>query len=377
MKNMEKGVIIMRRAGMFKTGCLALLLGTFMVLIPVGYAFAVVSGACVNCHTMHNSQDNAVMANYGQSVSGSTGPNSVLTRGTCVGCHAQGGASNVVTLGGSKIPQVYHTSSTDLAGGNFGYINYLGSSKGTGASVAKGHNVYAAMSSVLAQDILAAPPGDEFTTGITNANFTCAGQNGCHGDRSVANELSSIKYAHHSSDSEIDGTTVAKSYRFLLGVKGVENNDATYGWQNLSATYTNKYQGAIAPASDASATSPGTGGTMSGFCSECHGTFHGSGANGHGESGAWIRHPTDILLPTTAPYSSYDPTTTYDATVPVAYTDPSAPTRATAVVMCLSCHGVHGTDYADILRWDYSKMLAGAGGAYSGTGCFKCHSDKD
>jgi len=317
---------------------------------------------------MHNSQGGSPMT-----FDSSATPNSVLTRGTCAGCHAQGGASNVVTLGGSKIPQVYHTNATDLAGGNFGFISAI---KGGGASDTKGHNVYATLAALTTDDVLTVPPGDEFTTGITNANFTCGGQYGCHGNRATANELSSIKGAHHSSDSSIDGTTVAKSYRFLLGVKGVENNDATYGWQNYSATYTNTYKGASAP-DTASLTSPGANGTMSGLCAECHGKFHGSGADGHGVSGAWIRHPTDILLPTTAPYSSYDPTTTYDATVPVAYTDPSALTRATAVVMCLSCHGVHGTNYADILRWDYSGMVAGTTGAAAGTGCFKCHSDKD
>ncbi|MDI6790301.1 MAG: cytochrome c3 family protein [Thermodesulfobacteriota bacterium] len=370
MKNMEKGVIFMRRAEMFKVGLLTVLLSGLLALVPIGYAFAAVSGTCVSCHTMHNSQNGTTVT-----IGTGTGGNSILTT-TCAGCHAQGTANHVVTMGTSKVPQVYHTSATDLAGGNFGYINYLGSSKGTGASAAKGHNVNATLSALGTDGSLTAPPGDEFTTGITNANFTCGGTYGCHGNRATENELSSIKGSHHGSDASIDGSTVPKSYRFLLGVKGVENNDATNGWQNLSAAVTNKYKGASAP-DTASLTSPGTNGTMSGLCAECHGKFHGSGADGHGVSGAWIRHPTDILLPTTAPYSSYDPTLTYDATVPVAYTDPSLPTRATAVVMCLSCHGVHGTNYADILRWDYSGMVAGTTGAAAGTGCFKCHSDKD
>ncbi len=350
-------------------GLLTVLLTAVIVALPVGYAFARVSGTCSSCHTMHNSQAGAAMT-----FDSSATPNAVLTKGTCAGCHAQHTANNTVTGGTSKIPQVYHTNATSLAGGNFSYID---GTVGSGASVAKGHNVKAAIAA-LAGETLTSPPGDEFTTGITDANFTCGGQYGCHGDRTnVSGELPSIKGAHHGDDSTLDGTTVTKSYRFLKGVLGVENNDATYGWQNYSATYTNKYKGSNGPAANASITSPGTNGTISGFCSECHGNFHGAGANGHGSSSAWLRHPTDILLPVTAPYDSYDPTASYDATVPVAYTDPSSPTRATAVVMCLSCHGVHGTNYPDILRWDYSLMNAGAGGAASGTGCFKCHSDKD
>lgn len=344
-------------------------LAATVVVFPVA-ASAGVSGPCGNCHTMHNSQG-------GQAVTfdSSATPNAILLRGTCTGCHAQHAASNVVTVGSARIPQVYHTDVTDLAGGNFSFID---GTKGGGANAAKGHNVYAALSVLSADGALSAPPGDEFSTGVTNNNFTCAGQYGCHGDRSnTTSETASIKGAHHADDTTITGTTVGASYRFLKGVKGVENNDATYGWQNYSATYTNKYKGVNGPDADASKTSPGTNGTIGGFCSECHGKFHGSGANGHGTSSAWLRHPTDILLSNSGAYAAYNPLTAYDATVPVAYTNPDSPTRATAVVTCLSCHGVHGTDYADILRWDYSGMNAGNGGDYAGKGCFKCHSDKD
>lgn len=46
------------------------------------------------------------------------------------------------------------------------------------------------------------------------------------------------------------------------------------------------------------------------------------------------------------------------------------------MVFCLSCHRAHGSPYPDMLRFDYSEMQAGGGGA-TGTGCFKCHSAKD
>jgi predicted CXXCH cytochrome family protein len=44
-----------------------------------------------------------------------------------------------------------------------------------------------------------------------------------------------------------------------------------------------------------------------------------------------------------------------------------------AIVMCLSCHGAHATPYADILRWDYTEMVAGDDGS---GGCVTCHTQK-
>ncbi|TSA13704.1 MAG: hypothetical protein D4R73_00455 [Deltaproteobacteria bacterium] len=45
------------------------------------------------------------------------------------------------------------------------------------------------------------------------------------------------------------------------------------------------------------------------------------------------------------------------------------------IVTCLSCHRAHASAYPDILRWDYSTMIAN-GGSLS-TGCFVCHTTKD
>ncbi len=88
-----------------------------------------------------------------------------------------------------------------------------------------------------------------------------------------------------------------------------------------------------------------------------------------------MRHPSDITLPETGEYSGYDPTTSYSAEAPVAWADPTAPTRAGAIIMCLSCHNRPGSDQPDMLRWAYSGMIAD-GGANS-SGCFTCHTTKD
>ena len=56
------------------------------------HAYAKVTGVCVNCHTMHNSQNATIMATYGaagQPWTG-TGPYPALTRADCLGCHGMG-----------------------------------------------------------------------------------------------------------------------------------------------------------------------------------------------------------------------------------------------------------------------------------------------
>jgi len=144
----------------------------FLVFYENGYAS--VSGPCSNCHTMHNSQDGTAMATYGadgQPWKG-TGPYPALTRGDCLGCHGMGTSSKIVSIGGSDIPQVFHTDvSGDLAGGNFAYI--LGN-KGSGASDAKGHNVIELGSN---DGTLTYPPGDILFggqhTGVRNTVLTC------------------------------------------------------------------------------------------------------------------------------------------------------------------------------------------------------------
>jgi hypothetical protein len=139
------------------------------------------TGYCAGCHTMHNSQDDLPMRYDG----GST-PIPQLLRGDCYGCHAQGGAVTLFPLGVDKIPQVYHTGvQPDLAGGNFGYIDGLAPSVG-GPSDSKGHNI----SDLTGIDgTLVGPPGGIVQTShddggnVNTNNLSCAGTNGCHGNR--------------------------------------------------------------------------------------------------------------------------------------------------------------------------------------------------
>jgi hypothetical protein len=176
-------------------------------------------------------------------------------------------------------------------------------------------------------------------------------------------------------------------------VKGYEVSD----WQNTDASHHNEYFGVEMPEGytysgctvDCHFNEDGLKGirspnnTMSGFCATCHGNFHGlSGSYGEvagiGDStgGPFRRHPTDVVLPDSGEYSEY---ITYSVEAPVARTSvPDSPdsvvTPGSDVVMCLSCHVAHASNYADMLRWDYSQMVAGGGGS---GGCFTCHTLKD
>ena len=372
---------------------------TAVLLLPLTYtpAIAKVKGQCSNCHTMHNSQDGGSMAWDNNAT-----PSEYLTRGDCVACHAQNTGEKIITLDASEIPQVRHTDPTgDLAGGNFAYIF---GDKGSGASDSKGHNVIDLGN---LDDVIYGLPGgikqsfhDDGTI-VNTSNLTCAGANGCHGYRNPygPSGLPSMGGSHHN---DVEGQCdVAHdpfdSYRFLAGVKGYENQIDK--WQNVSATSHNEYFGAISPPQLSCTTvnchgdnsiKPPTG-TISGFCATCHGNFHtvsvGAGDDTNGDSAGigddtmspFIRHPTDIVLKNSGEYAAY---TSYSIQAPVArVTVPNSAsatvTPGTDVVMCLSCHMSHASDYPDMLRWDYTGMLAHDANADTGTGCFTCHTTKD
>jgi len=353
------------------------------VVLVNGYAYAKVSGTCSACHTMHNSED-GVPNNFDDDAT----PNAKLLKGGCVGCHAQNTADNVVDL---VIPQVWHFNATDLAGGNF---------DGVVAADGNGHNV----SGVEAADATLAntPPGystsyDPASTNFsTSSRLVCAGQNGCHGNRDQSDEFNAVSGAHHGDDSILhygtdftftgQGAAIATSYRMLYKIKGAEDPD----WQNTnSATDHNGYYGVAYASRTTQSTWAGMTGTISELCSECHGAFHASplsGDVGIGDGSPWERHPTDVVIPNSGEYASIN--TTYQDETPVGrraafFTDDLAASAAKNgtvapgdadagdIVICLSCHRAHGSNYANSLRFNYTVSLA------SGAGCLHCHTTKD
>ncbi|MEW6218289.1 MAG: cytochrome c3 family protein [Thermodesulfobacteriota bacterium] len=345
-----------------------------------GNAEARVTGVCSDCHTMHNSQNGASMANDGTNT-----PQRALTRGDCVGCH-----SGTALLGGSSnIPLVLKTDAAPspvtsvLAGGNFYWV-----ADAQGDVDKKGHNV----KGIATQDGAAfglTPPGwsndatftptggSQVAGGAASwaSQLTCAGSYGCHGKHAAADDFQDISGAHHADDATLDGSTVGKSFRFLMGITGVEDND----WENETSVDRNKYKGKDRISDELASVDKST---ISFLCAECHGNFHsGTGNTGVDSTfGApWLRHPVDFDLSdaTGSEYAAY----VDNAEAPVGVVNLAAAVNPAvagqAIVTCISCHRAHGTSFDDLLRWDYATMNAHNAGAAADSGCFKCHTNKD
>lgn len=345
-----------------------------------GIGYAKVTGRCDGCHTMHNSQGGAVLY--------ASGPYEHLLAGDCVGCHSSSDSSTTYALGTSTVPVVNYTGgvpATYLAGGNFYWVATAG-----GADDAKGHNVYGIADQDEAIITAEEAPGNNNSCGPGACHATLAIENatggylapggcqGCHLDvKHHANDGTGTKYV---------GTAPDKWYRFLAGhqagapdgtygVEGIEDAD----WQaTKGAGDHNEYKGLSGEGSGSLAAGSGT---MTAFCSGCHGDFHSSQRNA--ADSEWIRHPSDFVIPNSGEYASMS--IEYNPNVPVARTDAAmtalgnAPGNTVAasadMVMCLSCHRPHGSPYDDMLRWDYAEMVAGDS-SKSG-GCFVCHTAKN
>lgn len=357
-------------------------------------AAAKVTGPCVNCHTMHNSQHNAAVARSGQGIgwdgsgqlsggSASSVPNQTLLVTGCVGCHTSTTSQTIIqTTGGSRIPIVFNTvpPSQPLAGGNFYWVSQPGNDN-------RGHNVHgvAAVDAVL-------------TTAPGRTPGSCT--NSCH------DSLAAAPSAQNSDRGGCQGCHVFTShhddsrpwYRFLKGhtssptlpipqaaingtdyVQRAAGSEAADWEQNPTATSHNSYKGSDMQYGNGFGLELAQ--SVTAFCSGCHSRFHGPrtadpqvGLAGMGSQSPWIRHPTDIRLPQSGEYAGYDPIANYNPQAPVAWLNPATPVRAEAVVMCLSCHRPHGSDQPDMLRWNYETMIAGGGGS---GGCFTCHTTKN
>lgn len=326
---------------------------------------AVMKGPCSNCHTMHNSQDDESLVPV---------PQKKLLKYDCIGCHSSSGSETIVTLsGGTRIPIVYNTGgypAKPLAGGNFYKV-----AQGGPANDVYGHNVYGI--SAPDSNLDKAPGGSvdcaqtcHVSLAIsTNPSYVMShGEGGCRGCHQALK--------HHGVDPPPGSPETEESgwYRGVAGhavvkVPGIEDPDWEHnpdlghnGYSGLNSWY--PYPGYANAQS------------MSAFCIGCHEQIHYDTVDHNNRASPWIRHPTETLLPETGEFAAYNPVDNYDAAVPVAWLDPAAPVRNGAVVMCLSCHRAHGSEYPDMLRWDYTKMITGDG-IVNNTGCFKCHAAKD
>jgi hypothetical protein len=275
-----------------------------------------------------------------------------------------------------------------------------------------------------------------FTNDNTDGDYT--NDNIYEGKRRTG--ISAISGAHHNSYDGVkndtnaygyteavhDGAVVADGYRFIPGL--VSAGNLTDRWMNIDETSHNEY----AANSKVLETPAATGGcgrchttghgldtdedgtvddgfgfssraaansyinvpnnTVSGFCSTCHLDFHSSGTE-NGTSGAFLRHPSDWVIPEAGEYAAYD---VYDVSAPVArpiseFTgavrgdvvltpDTTLVRGGTDMVMCLSCHKAHASENDYMLRFDYSAQTAGGyadiAAATAQGGCQACHTTK-
>lgn len=348
-------------------------------------AMAKVTGACANCHTMHNSQDGVAMASLSSFVdpapatadidSPTDTPNIALLRYQCIGCHTgqNDGTNTTPYIYGTGAQVTYGTNT--LAGGNFLWVD---------SDDSMGHNVVGIAAGV--DGTLSTAPG-----GTLADQITCAGATtGCH----------TVGGGHHNSGGTVvpngDGsklyvsgstTNMADAYRMLSGVRGIEDDD----WEYTTGVDDHNYYYGEDRANDAAAL---TNGTISSLCAKCHGDFHTAVSESGDMSSPWLRHPTDFDMGGLAASSEYAFYTSYSLDAPVANSTIDAATTATdpdildanakgglgtgvgrAIVTCISCHRAHGSPNPDLLRWSYT-MNAGSG-VGGGTGCFICHTTKD
>ncbi|MGC8753754.1 MAG: cytochrome c3 family protein [Thermosulfidibacteraceae bacterium] len=361
----------------WSTENLIILLIIVIVTLPTApeISYGIPSQLCSNCHTMHASYFEGPTHKV-------TTPRSFLLKIDCIGCHS---GSSGPTSFPYNAPIVYHTSNPGgtgpgktLAGGDFYWVAQSGGDR-------KGHNVAGIANNDITLGLT--PPGWDptATSGFIygqvanganpwNKQLTCAGTYGCHGNHNFQDPLVALKGAHHNnakvnnSATKADSTTVstytvAGSYRFLANIYGLEAVD--WEWNATNATH-NEYYGVNGNANYNNKN------TISYLCAECHGYFHSN----IGSGSPWLRHPTDIALPsdTNKDYTNYR---SYNLAVPVAR--PTVPSNSSStvtpgqdIVICLSCHRAHGSENDYILRWDYKNWPSNG----QTIGCSVCHISK-
>lgn len=318
----------------------------FFIAILSDTSMAIVGGDCDACHILYK----GMMEKTHRAK-----PFEYVLNTFCVNCHSNANSDTVKNLGGNRVPVVHSTVAPirPLAGGNFHYV-----AKDFGDR--KGHNVDGITSVDMKFNGL--PPGYTRTSDPSIVGYNpkkplmCAGSNGCHGNRNIEDPFEAVYGTHHAIDKPLDGSTTAKSYRFLKntdkvkGVLGLEDKD----WnQNSSSKKHNEYY----PSIDV-------------LCENCHGDFHGKDNK---DTGHWFKHPTGVPIPSKGDYSRYG---TYDTDAPVGRIKvPASPGEEVRpgedIVICLSCHVAHASPYESMLRWDYDGLMTEGKG-----GCQICHSGK-
>jgi len=331
----------------------SLIAGAF--LLPSVAGAGVVTGVCSNCHTMHASLDGVPTP--------ATPNGSLLSAGAnCVQCHAVSGLENDNTgraATGQKAPQV-DQDPLNLAGyiNNAGYFNSAAT-----ATDAQQHNVVGIRSADVALGLT--PPGNPTAMG---SQLTCAS---CHGGSGI----------HHGSGAGASYRSLTPTVTVALGTQPASRSAVSPFPPNVGAYGAVAYTvNTLTSGNRAQLAYDST--SMNAFCASCHPNFHGlvntDGATAASQNdGTWIRHPTGngVIasgVDTTTALGSGPSIVSYLNTSDVNAVPVGTTGRNANEVMCISCHVPHGGPYADLLSFNYSNSVAGAGGKTEG--CETCHS---
>ena len=305
---------------------------------------------CNGCHTMHNSEDGALVD------ADSPNGNPWLLRDAtpsdvCLGCHA------------TRSGAVLDPTAAELGGGNFSNLLLTNINDGYGGASNPitgdhgGHNLDAPGFSIGTDPTLSAAPGGTFPASVM-------GCTSCHDP-------------HGTTDFRLlygTGRLVQEFYTFTnpapnavgLGLRGAVESNASH----------TAYQGG-----------------MSAWCGNCHGDFHNNNTK--------LIHPSGSAIGATiaTTYNLYNGSddltggaagTAYLAQVP--FEDPANTTTSTtgptasSQVACITCHRAHATSAPDAGRWDFDVTFLHEDGLESGSPalpnpynytqrslCNKCH----
>jgi hypothetical protein len=374
---------------------------------------------CYDCHTLHNSEDGAVVINHG-------GPyarllNQPTVTDVCLACHVYPAsaifkAPAVMSTNGSLPANISHPA------GDF-YWSLIDSKKGH--NPAKSLGVQAL--SMTSDQVLIKSPGGNFSI----EDWDC---DSCHGPH---NMFGADVTAWRRLRRKVNGIVHTGNETAHLGVDtdGGDQGSTDSGHEPILSNDRGDIQG-TSYVNHRSDGNPLEGadllksygdtnknvyrGGFSSFCSCCHGDFHGgnneteSADNGQTRvNSAWVRHPTNIDMNDTVEGRKYgintyakqvvnsqgtSPNPTgYDWRYPLAQPDSDFTVKVniasmndagTAIandrIMCLTCHKAHASKYANMTRWntnDHAFIANGdpdfTGAASNGDnpayGCGKCH----
>jgi hypothetical protein len=305
----------------------------FGVLLASSGAFAFHDGGvaeCAGCHTMHNSQDGALVTDAGGHAYLLQAANST---DACLSCHADYGQ--------------FYGGEGYGPGGDFYWLTktYTWSAHGhasesTGDS--HGHNVISPANGILADATLLAAPGGDFDSDY----LTCTACHDPHGNQDFR-----LLYG-----SALGPIYPGGRYNFTA--------DAPLAAGNSRRTYV----GGGGNETDAQHTVYKSG--MSEWCANCHTDFHSDNTTD-------FVHPIDDITSALATnYNAYvssddvtggNQATAYWGLVPFEDVDVDLTTVDTTnytsgpagndQVMCVTCHRAHATAFPDIARWDMGETF--------------------